>query len=423
MRQITERVAAPIALIGIGLGLMAAPGVASGDTTFRVEAAHSGLCIGLPIEATRRGAPLRQMVCDEGDGQRFTAEPVGDGSGAVRVRVMHTGLCLDVEDASGRRGARVVQWSCNDGENQHFIAAKQGEGYVVEARHSGLCLDVQYAAEEPGARVIQYPCHGEPNQNFRPLGLADPEDPGDPTDPTEPGQWWRPAPGTTWQWQLSGTIDTSIDVEMYDIDLFETPQATIDGLKADGRVVICYFSAGSQEEWRPDADDFPEVVLGGPVDGWPGERWLDIRRLDILGPIMAARFDLAAAKRCDGVETDLMDGYQNDSGLPLTAADQLTYNRWLAEQAHARGLSIGLKNDLDQVAQLVDDFDWAINEQCFEYNECAMLLPFINAGKAVFGVEYSGSVGSFCPTANGYGFSWLKKRLALDAWRRDCQAL
>src|SRR4030067_2529778 len=62
---------------------------------------------------------------------------------------------------------------------------------------------------------------------------------------------WRPAPGTTWQWQLTGTIDTPFDVQMYDIDLFDTPQSTIELLHTDGRSAICYFSAGSWEEWRP----------------------------------------------------------------------------------------------------------------------------------------------------------------------------
>src|SRR5262245_15557289 len=55
---------------------------------------------------------------------------------------------------------------------------------------------------------------------------------------------WAPHPGTSWQWQLQGTIDTSYNVEMYDIDLFDVPQSTIDGLHAAGRRVICYFSAG-----------------------------------------------------------------------------------------------------------------------------------------------------------------------------------
>ena len=163
---------------------------------------------------------------------------------------------------------------------------------------------------------------------------------------------WHPPPGTTWQWQLTGAIDTSIDVEMYDIDLFDVPAATISSLIAAGRAVICYLSAGSWEDWRPDAGDYPPGVLGNPLDGWPGERWVDIRRLDILGPILEARLDLAESKGCTGVEPDNVDAYQNDSGFPLQAADQLVFNRWLASEAHQRGLSVGLKNDLDQVPDL-----------------------------------------------------------------------
>lgn len=118
------------------------------------------------------------------------------------------------------------------------------------------------------------------------------------------GGIWRPTPGTSWQWQLTGSIDTSIDVEMYDIDLFDVPGATISDLKGAGRAVICYFSAGSWEDWRPDAGDYPAVILGNPLDGWPGERWVDVRRLDLLGPILEARLDLARSKGCTGVEPD-----------------------------------------------------------------------------------------------------------------------
>ncbi|MCB9460698.1 MAG: endo alpha-1,4 polygalactosaminidase [Anaerolineaceae bacterium] len=234
--------------------------------------------------------------------------------------------------------------------------------------------------------------------------------------PTPQPTWWQPSPGTTWQWQLNGEINTSYDVQMYDIDLFDTPQETIDKLHADGRIVICYFSAGTIEAWRPDVDDFPESILGKPLDDWPGERYLDIRQLDLLKPIMAARLDLAVAKGCDGVEPDNVDAYTNDSGFDLTAEDQLTYNRWLAEAAHERGLSIGLKNDGDQVEQLVDDFDWALVEECFEFGFCDQFLPFIEAGKAVFGVEYEeGALDrvDYCQQANEMGFSWLTKRLDL----------
>ena len=64
---------------------------------------------------------------------------------------------------------------------------------------------------------------------------------------------WRPTPGTSWQWQLSGSIDDSLDVAMYDVDLFDAPTAVIERLHARGIKVICYFSAGSFESWRPDA--------------------------------------------------------------------------------------------------------------------------------------------------------------------------
>ncbi|NMB77356.1 MAG: endo alpha-1,4 polygalactosaminidase [Myxococcales bacterium] len=242
-------------------------------------------------------------------------------------------------------------------------------------------------------------------------------------DSGDPGKTvWRPAPGTNWQWQLSGTIDTSFDVVMYDIDLFETPAATIADLHAAGRIVICYFSAGSYENFRPDKDDFPPEILGEVMDGWPDERWLDVRA-QALRPIMQRRLDLAVQKGCDGVEPDNVDGYQNNSGFPLTAADQLAYNRFLASEAHARNLSVGLKNDLDQVPQLVADFDWALDEECFAYDECDTLLPFIRAGKAVFQVEYGSAslAATVCPQANALNFDTLIKNLDLDAWRVSCR--
>lgn len=229
-------------------------------------------------------------------------------------------------------------------------------------------------------------------------------------------------PATSWQWQLSGAIDTSVDVQMYDIDLEDAPQASITELQAAGRIVICYFSAGSWESFRSDSADFPESVKGDPLDPpFADERWLDIRRIDLLGPIMAARLDRAAAKGCDGVEPDNVDGYTNTSGFPLTFADQIAYNTWLANQAHARGLSVGLKNDLDQITELLPLFDWALNEQCFEFDECDLLLPFIKAGKAVFGVEYNLETTAFCAQANAMNFDWLKKNIDLDAFRVSCR--
>ena len=232
---------------------------------------------------------------------------------------------------------------------------------------------------------------------------------------------WQPAPGVSWQWQLSGSIDTSFDVEMYDIDLFDTPQETIDLLHENGRIVICYFSAGSYENWRSDASHFPTNVLGNTLNGWPDERWLDIRQISQIGPIMTARLDLAVSKKCDGVEPDNVDGYSNNSGFPLSAQDQLNYNIWLANAAHERNLSIGLKNDLDQIPDLVDYFDWALNEQCYQYNECELLRPFTDANKAVFGVEYQSNPSEYCPYFNNLDFDWLQKELDLGPSRTACR--
>ena len=204
------------------------------------------------------------------------------------------------------------------------------------------------------------------------------------------GQIWQPAPGTTWQWQLSGEpIDQSFDVEMYDIDLFENGAELVAALGERGRRVVCYLSAGSWEEFRPDADQFPDSVIGKDYEGWPGEKWLDIRQIELLAPIMRSRLDQCAAKGFDGIEPDNIDSYQADSGFSLTYEDQLRYNIWLANEAHARGLSIGLKNVPEQADDLLTHFDWALTEDCFDQGWCDQLLPFINAGKAVFAAEYT----------------------------------
>ncbi|HMI91668.1 MAG TPA: endo alpha-1,4 polygalactosaminidase, partial [Polyangiales bacterium] len=128
------------------------------------------------------------------------------------------------------------------------------------------------------------------------------------------GPIWMPKPGVTWQWQLTGTLDTSLDVEMYDIDLFNSSKATIEMLQGAGRVVVCYFSAGTYEPDRQDSDELAQTPLGSVLDGWPDEKWLDIRSSEVRD-VIAARLDVAASKGCDGVEPDNVDGYDNDNGL------------------------------------------------------------------------------------------------------------
>jgi hypothetical protein len=234
---------------------------------------------------------------------------------------------------------------------------------------------------------------------------------------------WLPGVRPTWQWQLSGAVRTSVRAQMYDIDMFEATPALVRRLHTQKRHVVCYIDAGSWERWRPDAGRFPRSVIGRAMQGWPGERWLDIRRLGVLGPLLERRIERCAAKGFDGVEFDNVDGYQAPTGFRLTAADQLRFNVWLANHAHRAGLAVALKNDPDQVRTLQPYFDMELDEQCFQYSECRLLLPFIRHEKPVFEVEYGrlARSGAFCGRANGLGFESLRKHLALGPWRIPCR--
>ncbi len=241
--------------------------------------------------------------------------------------------------------------------------------------------------------------------------------------PTADKGWYKPDVNTTWQWQLLGTVNTSYNVAMYDVDLFDTSSATIADLKATGKKVICYFSAGSYEDWRDDAADFVVSTLGNTLDGWADEKWLDIR-IQSVARIMQARLDLAVAKGCDGVEPDNMDGYTNDTGFPLSATDQLAYNRFIFNEAHDRNLSVGLKNSGDQALELVDYVDFELNEECHFYNECAQLAIFTTNNKPIFNAEYDISntdLATLCSDALSENIRTLVLPIDLDdSFRNSC---
>lgn len=234
--------------------------------------------------------------------------------------------------------------------------------------------------------------------------------------------WWKPKASAAlrWQIQFTGALDLSVKASVFDVDGDGTTAAQVTALHRKGAKVICYVSAGSYEDWRADAKKFPASVLGADLAGWPGEKWLDIRRWDVLGPIMTARFTACRAKGFDAIDPDNLDGYANANGLGLTAADQLAYNRHIAAAAHSLGLAVGLKNDLDQVKKLLPAFDFAVNEQCSYYHECAMLTPFVAAGKPVFEIEYQVPTATFCPASRKLGFAAIRKQMSLSAWRQTC---
>jgi hypothetical protein len=241
-----------------------------------------------------------------------------------------------------------------------------------------------------------------------------------PTPPPAPTVW-RAEPGLTWQWQLTGALDPTVPARVYELDAFTASAAEVARLRAAGRRTICYVNAGAYEDFRPDAARYPAGVRGRP-NGWAGERWLDVRRWDLLEPVLLARLRMCRTKGFDAVEADNVDGYANDTGFALRAGDQLAFNRRVARLARGLGLAIGLKNDLGQAAELEPLFDFAVNEECVRYAECHLLAPFVRAGKPVFHVEYDLPVAAACAGARPHGLVTIVKRPDLDAWRATCPA-
>src|SRR5205814_1231194 len=129
-----------------------------------------------------------------------------------------------------------------------------------------------------------------------------------------------PAPTTSFQVNLSNSdsVDVRLNVKLFDLD-WQTSPKVVARLKARGRKVFCYISVGSWENYRPDKAKFPPAVLGNEYGGYPNERWLDVRRLDVLEPIMVARMTRCKKSGFDGVWFDNVDGFTMDSGFPITS--------------------------------------------------------------------------------------------------------
>ncbi|MEV1154374.1 endo alpha-1,4 polygalactosaminidase [Micromonospora chokoriensis] len=238
--------------------------------------------------------------------------------------------------------------------------------------------------------------------------------PGAPTAwPAGQSRHWQ------WQWQLTGPLDPTVQADVFLLDPVATTAAETAELRSRDRRLICQVHVGSVRSTDPDANRFPHSVQGstGPR---PDSRWLDVRSWDALQPVLADRFRLCRGKGFGAVALADADGYAFRTGFPLDFDDQLLFNRRLAELARSLSLSPGLVNDVPQIAALAPDFDFVVNEECVRLAQCAKLLPFADAGKPVFHVEYAGSTDDFCVTTVGYGFASIRKDRALDASREAC---
>ena len=286
---------------------------------------------------------------------------------------------------------------------------------------------------------------------------------------TTKGACWTPALQTRWQYQLEGKqrrfVDTggiNVDIcmapstggacvspEVYDIDLyvdtnisgdgnFVMNTAGVDAIHARGRHALCYLSAGDIESFRPDYQAFVDFdaqcghcLIGKPFSRtFSDEFWANINddqgQSDFMLQMMEQRVQKCAAAGFDGIEFDVVDAYaqgQTVTGWDISYATQLDYDQRLANLAHTYGMTVALKNDLGQLTDLMPYFDYAINEQCFQFEECDNNPPpgypaWVAAGKAVFQVEYRRSPRRFCPLANAANYNSIKKGASFNLYDR-----
>jgi endo-alpha-1,4-polygalactosaminidase (GH114 family) len=279
---------------------------------------------------------------------------------------------------------------------------------------------------------------------------------------------WQPTVGEKWQIVISQPVDTTTtiipsDATVYDVDLFYSSKEDIASMKAQGKKVICYYSAGSAENWRPDYKEFAQSDMGEGLVGWEGENWLNIRSEAVLN-VMKERIKMASDKGCDAIDPDNMgkhltqvftlslsikpykriptyfsiDGYSNGGGgFSLTQQDSIQYLQNQAAAAASYGMSTGLKNAQEILPQVLDIVQFAVNEECAAdegQTACTEYNSLLAAGKPVFHIEYldeqnnesnakaqDSVVDKYCLMSTiGSQLSTVIKYLALDGFVEYC---
>jgi len=230
----------------------------------------------------------------------------------------------------------------------------------------------------------------------------------------------RPAVDVSWQVQLSGNFDSSVDVSLYYIDLDSVTAVAREALTAARRHVACYLSAGTFEPWRNDAQSFPASVIGNAVAGYPKEQWLDIRS-NAVTSLMSARLDQYKLSGCNSVAVANVTTME-DTGFGVTSTNQTDYLIWLSAEIHRRGLLAGLATGEDRLAAMAPLFDWAYAQGCWVGSRCSDYSPFVTATKAVLAVEFGDAVSAptICSGVAGSGINLLIKPNDLTASRIVC---
>ena len=170
-------------------------------------------------------------------------------------------------------------------------------------------------------------------------------------------------------------LDPSVPAAVYDVDGFETRAATWRPTPARSQG-ICYLDVGTWESYRPDAGLLPPLGDRQALRRLPRRALARRLSLPALAPL-CARFAICRTRASTRSSPTTWPATKTTPALRSALLDQLRFNRWIARVVHRQGMAVALKNDPAQVRQLLGDFDFAVVESCFDFDECDSFLPFI----------------------------------------------
>ena len=190
-----------------------------------------------------------------------------------------------------------------------------------------------------------------------------------------------------WDWQIGRVAPlerTGVHaVDLYDVDGFLTTADEITAMHTEWQAatlphpkVSCYLDL-AWEMYRPDASPepagaFPASTLGNVYFGFPQERWLDVRQLDALKPMIDHRIAMCAAKGFDSVELDDIDSYDppSETGFQLTPGDWQNFLAYTDNEVHRYGMTVMWKNSPLLAWWGRQYNDGAVVEECYAFTQC-----------------------------------------------------
>jgi hypothetical protein len=185
--------------------------------------------------------------------------------------------------------------------------------------------------------------------------------------------WVPPPAGASFDYQLGGAYQLPDGVTVVSRDREDSP--------APGAYNICYVNAfqaqpGAESWWQ---ENHPDLLLRD-TDGELviDEDWDEIlldfstaAKRTALTTIAGEWIDRCSTDGFQALENDNLDSYTRSKNL-LTQAQAILYAQALNERAHAAGLASGQKNtaELSGTAARQAGFDFAVAEECAEWDEC-----------------------------------------------------